>query len=460
MDPVPMNPVPMSRARRRTLAVLCMALVVIVIDNTILAVAFPSIATGLDADEAALQWIGSAYGLVLAGLLLPLAVVGDRHGRRRMLMIGLAVFGVASAAAAFAPTTTMLVLARGAMGVGGACAMPATLSTIGNVFPGQERGKAISVWAGVAGLATAAGPVIGGLLLARFWWGSVFLVNVPVVLVTLALTWRWVPESRDRESPRVDVRSALCWWGALTAAIVAVIEGPQQGWLSPIVLGAAALGALFLFGFGRSEARSSGPLIDEATRRDPRLRWGAATMSALFFTLMGMQFVLTQWIQGPLRESAMVAGLFFVPMAVSSLLTALANPRWVRAHGHGPVAACGLAGAALGAAIAALAVVAESLPGVAVAGVFVGFGVGAAAASGAELIMSSAPPERAGSASGVNETLVEAAGALGIAVLGSVLVETGSFAWPLPVAALAAAVVAVGVMRGLTPRPARDAGHR
>ena len=188
---------------------LCLALTVVVIDNTILAVAFPSIQRGLDTDESGLQWIGSSYGLVLAGLLLPLAVIGDRHGRKRMLMIGLTIFGVASVAGAFADSAATLTVARGLMGIGGACAMPATLSTIGNVFPEEERGQAIAVWSGVAGIATAAGPVIGGLLLAHFWWGSVFLVNVPVVLVTLVLAAWWVPASRDPESPRVDTRSAL-----------------------------------------------------------------------------------------------------------------------------------------------------------------------------------------------------------------------------------------------------------
>ena len=152
----------MTPARKRALFVLCLALTVVVIDNTILAVAFPSIQRGLDTDEAGLQWIGSSYGLVLAGLLLPLAVIGDRHGRKRMLMIGLTIFGVASVAAAFADSAAALTVARGMMGIGGACAMPATLSTIGNVFPEEERGQAIAVWSGVAGIATAAGPVIGG----------------------------------------------------------------------------------------------------------------------------------------------------------------------------------------------------------------------------------------------------------------------------------------------------------
>jgi MFS family permease len=431
--------------------VLCVALAIIVIDNTILAVAFPSIERGLHTNETGLQWIGSAYGLVLAGLLLPLAVVGDRHGRKGMLMIGLVIFGIASGFAAFAGSALALTVARGAMGIGGACTMPSTLSLLGNIFPEHERGRAISIWAGVAGLASAAGPVAGGLLLAHFWWGSVFLVNVPIVIVALALTALWVPRSHDATSPRLDRGSAVLWWGALSALIFAIVEGPERGWSSPVVLVAAIGAAALLVGFVRREDRSPAPLIELDTRRDPRLRWGAATISALFFGVMGTQFVLTQWIQGPQGRSALAAGLYFVPTAIGSVVCALANPRAVARFGHGPVAATGLLSLAVGGAVAAVAVAAGSLGWVAVAGAFVGIAIGAASASGVELIMSSARPERSGSASGVNETLVEAAGALGIAVLGSVLVETGSYAWSLPVVAAVAAVAAVGTARALSP---------
>jgi len=448
----PVEAYPGGHPRRwRALIVLCLALSVVVIDNTILAVAFPSIRTGLHTDETGLQWIGSAYGLVLAGLLLPLAVVGDRRGRKGLLMLGLVIFGVSSVAAAFATSTVALVVARGCMGVGGACTMPSTLSVLGNIFPEEERGKAISVWSGVAGLATAVGPVVGGLLLAHYWWGSVFLVNVPVVIVALVLTARWVPRSHDPASPPVDRWSALLWWSALTAIILAVVEGPQRGWTSPLVLAAAVAGAVLLVAFARREEHSPEPLIEDETRRDPRLRWGAATITALFFGVMGTQFVLTQWIQGPEGHSALAAGLYFVPTAVTSVVFALLNPRWAARWGYGVMAAIGLAVTALGALVAALAVMGESLPGVVVAGALVGAGIGMGAVSGVELIMSSARPERAGSASGVNETLVEASGALGIAVLGSVLVETGSYAWPMPVVAVVAAGTAIGIAWAFRP---------
>jgi len=436
-------------ARRRALAVLCLALAVVVIDNTILAVAFPSIRVGLHTDETGLQWIGSTYGLVLAGLLLPIAVLADRHGRKGVLMLGLVIFGSASAFAAFAGSALTLAIARGAMGVGGACAMPATLSMLGNVFPPDQRGRAIAIWSGVAGGATAIGPLAGGLLLEHFWWGSVFLVNAPVAALTLVLAARWLPRSTDPQSPPVDRGSALRWWGALTALLVAVIEGPRLGWLSPGVLGAAGACVVLFVAFGRREAHSAGPLIEAATRRDPRLRAGAATMAALFFGVIGMEFVLTQWIQGPEHRSALTAGLYFVPTAVASLGFALLNPRGVARFGHGPVAAAGLVAAGLGSVVAAVAVAGGSLGGLVAAGLLVGIGIGAASASGVELIMGSARPERAGSASGVNETLVEAAGALGIAVLGTLLVESGSFVWPLPVVGVVQVAAGIGVWRVL-----------
>ena len=318
------------------------------------------------------------------------------------------------------------------MGVGGACTMPSTLSVLGNIFPDHERGKAISVWSGVAGLATAVGPVVGGLLLARFWWGSVFLVNVPIVIVALVLTARWVPRSTIRRRRR-STGGARCSGGARSPASSWPSSKARSGvgrrrWCSRPAIG----GALLFLAFAEREERSAEPLIEDETRRDPRLRWGAATVTALFFGVMGTQFVLTQWIQGPQGHSALAAGLYFVPTAVTSVVFALLNPRWAARWGYGVMAAVGLGVTALGALIAAIAVTTENLPGVVVAGALVGVGIGIAAVSGVELIMSSARPERAGSASGVNETLVEASGALGIAVLGSVLVETGSYAWPLP----------------------------
>jgi MFS family permease len=423
----------------------------VALDNSILNVALPHIRDQLGASESGLQWITTAYSLVLAGLLLPLGVVADRRGRKGMMVAGLTVFGVASACAAFTTSTGVLVAARGAMGVGGACAMPATLSIIGNIFPAHERPRAIALWSATAGMTSAAGPVVGGLLVDRFWWGSVFLVNVPLAIAVVVGAVILVPESRDATSPRVDRRSALAWWGALTAAIYAIIEEPHRGFGSGWVLAAIVVAVVLFVLFRIQERRTDGPLVDAVTAADPRLWAGVATMGAMFLTMFGTQFVVTQWLQGPRSLSALGAGLCFVPAAVASMGLGLANPRLVDRWGHGPVAATGLGLCAVGALGTSLAILAESTPVAIVLFACIGGGLGLAAPSGSELLMQSAPPARAGSVAGVNETIVEAAGALGVAVLGSVLAGSHSFARPLPVAAFVCALAAVVVLRLLRP---------
>ncbi len=447
------------------LVVLCLALSMIVIDNTILAVAIPSLGRALHADETDLQWIATSYGLVLAGLLLPLAVLGDRYGRKGLLLTGLVVFGAASGAAAFATSPLMLTVTRGVMGVGGACTMPATLSILGNVFHEDERGRAIAIWSGIAGVASAAGPIAGGLLLAHFWWGSIFLVNVPLATIAIIAGALLVPTSRDPAAQPLDRGSALRWWAALTAALVAIIEGPQQGWTSAVVLGASLLAVVFLALFVHRERVSYRPMIPRATVRDPRLRWGAINMGALFFAAFGVQFVLTQWLQGPRHHSALGAGAFFIPNAVAAVIASSQNPRLAARFGHGLLAAGGLACLAAGAAATGICIALSSEVGVFVAAAFVGYGVGTAAPSGAELIMSSASADNAGAAAGVNETIVEASGALGIAVLGTVLASRGlahnsAYAWPTPVAAVVALAAAFGVRRGLRLSGRRRTNHR
>jgi MFS family permease len=424
----------------------------VALDNSILNVALPSIRDQLGASESGLQWITTTYSLVLAGLLLPIAVIGDRHGRKGLLLAGLGIFGGASLLAAFTTSTGVLVAARALMGVGGACAMPATLSIIGNIFPEHERPRAIAIWSATAGMTSAAGPIAGGILLDRFWWGSVFLVNVPLAVALIVGAAVLVPESSDDTSPKVDRRSALAWWAALTFTLYAIIEAPQQGIRSPSVLAAIAAAIVLFVLFRLQEQRTDGPLVDAETAADPRLWAGMATMGAMFLTLLGSQFVVTQWLQGPRSLSALAAGLCFVPGAVTSMTLGLLNPRLVGRWSHATIAATGLGLVAVGAAGAGLAILAESVPAAVALFALVGAGVGLAAPTGAELIMSAAPPARAGSAAGVNETIVEAAGALGVAVLGSVLAGSHSFARPLPVAALVAVSAAWFVLRLLRPQ--------
>ncbi len=434
------------------LAVLCLALCAIVIDNTILNVALPTLRRSLHASESDLQWVTTAYALTLSGLLLPLGVLGDRFGRRGLLLVGLAIFGGASALAAFTSSPLQLAVARGAMGIGGAATMPATLSILGNIFSEAERARAIAIWTSVAGVAAAAGPVAGGLLLSRFWWGSVFLVNVPVVVIAIGAAITWLPGSRAPGARAIDGRGAPLWAGALALLLFAIIEGPVRGWRSPAVVAAFLTCAALMALFAREERRVATPMLAPAAARDPRMQAGAVTVVAMFFAVFGMQFTLTQWIQGPRGHSALAAGLSFMPMALITVVTATRNPALARRWGARRVVAGGLATMAAALLLAAWAVSARQL-GLAVAAlVLLGAGQGAAIPSGVELIMMSVPPAQAGSAAGVNETLVEAGGSIGVAVLGSTLAAGAGFSVPLVIAAAAVLLAAGAVYRLLSPR--------
>ncbi len=405
--------------RWRILAVLCAALCIVALDNTILAVAVPSVGTALGADETALQWITAAYSLVLAALLLPLAGLGDRFGRKGLLLVGLSLFGLASVAAALATTSAQLVAARGLMGVGGAATMPATLSVLGNVFPDHERGRAIAVWSGVASIAGGAGPLVGGLLLAHFWWGSVFLVNVPIIIGVFLAAALLVPTSKDPASPPVDVVGSVLWAAALALVLFALIEGGESGLADVRIPALLAAGTALLVVFAWWERRSDHPLLSPSVVADRRMQAGMVAVPVVFFCVFGAQFVLTQWLQGVRDLSPLAAGLCFVPNGVLIFTGSLLSTRVVAALGLARAAAAGLLliAAALASGAAFHAGVAPVVVAIAVAGL----GVGLAVPPSVELIMGSVPPQQAGQAAGINETIVETGGALGIAVLGTIL---------------------------------------
>ncbi len=434
------------------LAVLCLALCAIVIDNTILNVALPTLRRELHATETDLQWITTAYALTLSGLLLPLGVLGDRFGRRGLLLGGLTVFGAALAVAAFTSSPLQLALARGVMGIGGAATMPATLSILGNIFREQERARAIAIWTAVAGVAAALGPIAGGLLLSRFWWGSVFLVNVPVVAIALAGVTVLLPSSRAPVARAIDGRGSVLWAGSLALLLFAIIEAPVRGWRSRAVVGALVVGITLMALFAREERRARAPMLGPSVARERGMQAGAVTVIGMFFALFGAQFTLTQWVQGPRGHSALVAGLCFTPMALATVVMATRNPALARRWGSRAVVAGGLATMALGLVLAGWAVSGTSLLPVVAALVVSGAGQGAAIPSGVELIMRSVPPAQAGSAAGVNETLVEAGGAVGVAVLGSTLAAGAGFGVPLLLAAAVALLAAGAVYRILRPQ--------
>src|SRR4051794_1868198 len=303
-----------------TLAVLCLSLLVIGLDNTILNVALPTIQHDLDASSSQLQWIVDAYMLVFAGVLLTAGALGDRFGRKRALSAGLAIFGAGSALSALAGSAEMLIATRALMGIGGAFIMPSTLSILTATFPASERGRAIGIWAGVSGLGIAIGPVTGGWLIEHADWSWIFLVNVPVVALAL-VAGRWlVPESRDTSAPALDWPGFALSFASLSVLVWGLIEAPSRGWTSALVLGAFAFALAGLAVFGWWERRAPAPMLEVTLFRNPRFTASSAAISLAFFALFGMIFFLTQYLQEVRGYTALEAGLRTMPVAAGLIL--------------------------------------------------------------------------------------------------------------------------------------------
>jgi EmrB/QacA subfamily drug resistance transporter len=413
-----------SRAWRRwaALSVLCLSLLAVVIDNTIVNVALPTLVRELDADVAGLQWVVDAYTLVFAGLLLVAGALGDRFGRRRTLMAGLAVFGIASAGAAYAGGLDGLILARAVMGAGAAFIMPATLSLLISVFADtRERALAIGIWAATAGLGVALGPVCGGVLLDHFWWGSIFLVNVPLTAVAVIAGLRLLPESRDPAAGHIDWPGAALSVVGLVALVWAIIEAPSNGWTSGPVVIAGALAVAALVAFVIRQRHAADPLLDLRLFADPRFTAASSTIMLLFFALFGFLFLSTQYLQFVLDYSASAAGVRVLPYAAAMLVFAPLSARFVARLGTRRVVTAGMLIFSLGLATAATVTSGTGYGRLAIALLLMGMGMGLAGAPATESIMSSLPPDRANIGSAVNDTTRELGGALGVAIVGSII---------------------------------------
>jgi EmrB/QacA subfamily drug resistance transporter len=413
-----------SLVGRRWLAlgVLCTSLFVIVVDNTIVNVALPTLVRDLGANVSELQWVVDAYTLVFAGLLLLAGTLGDRFGRRRTLLLGLAVFGIASGAAAFASGVDQLVIARAVMGAGAAFIMPATLSLLTSVFTDtRERTLAIGIWAATAGVGVALGPVVGGVLLDRFWWGSIFIVNVPIVVLAIVAGRRLVPESRNPNAHRIDWTGAALSGVGLVALVWAIIEGPSKGWTSLPVLGALALATVALLAFVMWQRRVAEPLLDVRLFRDPRFTAASVTIMVLFFALFGFLFLSTQYLQFILGYSPSAAGVRMLPYAGAMIVAAPLSAKFVARLGTKRVVTAGMLLFATGLAIAATVTTSTGYGRLSIAMLFMGVGMGLAGAPATESIMGSLPRDQANIGSAVNDTTRELGGALGVATVGSIL---------------------------------------
>jgi EmrB/QacA subfamily drug resistance transporter len=408
------------RRRWWTLGVLSLVLVVIGMDNLIVNVALPTLVRDLGASGNQLQWIVDAYMLVFAGLLLSMGSLGDRFGRKRALTAGLVVFVAGSVAAAFAGSAEVLIATRALMGVGAALIMPSTLSIITNTFPSDERGRAIGVWAGVAALGIILGPVVGGWLLDRYWWGSVFLVNVPIVAVALVAAWPLVPESRDPNATPLDPAGALLSITALVALVYGIIEAPTNGWGDPVTLSMFGAAALLLTLFVAWERRSPHPMVNMAFFANPRFSAASVTLALASFAMVGTLFVLTQHLQFVLGYTPLQAGVRMLPalsLMVSAPLSALA----VQRLGTKAVVVAGMLIVAVGLWLFSTATVADGYGPVGWSLVVFGIGMGLTLAPATDAIMGSLPLAKAGVGSAMNDTTRLVGGALGVAVFGTVM---------------------------------------
>ncbi len=418
---------PLVYARRwKTLAVLCASLVIVIVGNTVLNVALPTLQRpeelgGIGASNTDVQWIVDAYALVFAGLLFTAAALGDRFGRKGALQSGLVVFGLGSLLGALSSSASMLIVARSIMGVGAAFVMPSTLSILTNVFPRRERPKAIAVWAGISGAGAAIGPLTSGFLLEHVWWGSVFLINVPIIAIALIAGYVLVPKSKDEHETPLDPVGALLSIVGLSALVYAIIEAPNHGWTSATTLAWFGGAALALVLWGLWEWRNRHPMLDLTLFQNPRFAVASGGITLVFFAMFGMFFMLTQYLQGVLEYSPLGAAVRLLPISLVMMTVAPQTPKLVARYGANVVGTGGLlvVAAAMG-GIALLGTDTTYLQLIITMMVMAG-GMALTMTPMTTQLMMAVPLNRAGMGSATNDTTRELGGALGVAVLGSLL---------------------------------------
>ena len=411
-----------SGARWLALAVLCVSLLIVTLDNTVLNVALPTLVRDLHATTTQLQWIVDSYVMVFAGLLLVAGSLADRLGRKRVFLAGLAAFAAGSTWAAFSGSVGVLIAARASMGIGGAMMMPATLAIITDMFGDPaERQRAIGIWAGTSGVGIALGPIVGGLLLARFWWGSVFLINVPVAVLGAACAFWLIPDSRNPAAQAPDLPGAVLSVTGLGLVLWSLIEAPVRGWSSPVVIGAGAGGLVVLAVFAAWERASSHPMLNVGFFRRRRFSAAISSLGLVTFGLFGTLFVMTQFLQFGLGYSALQAGVRVLPAAGAIAVVAPLSTLLVRTAGTKLTVGAGLLIVAGGLWQLSTVTAATTFTGVLPGLILLGVGAGLAIPSATESVMGSLPPEHTGVGSATNGAFLQIGGALGVAVIGSLL---------------------------------------
>ncbi|MGA5215111.1 DHA2 family efflux MFS transporter permease subunit [Streptomyces cinereoruber] len=415
-----------SAASRRWagLAALVVALLTVGLDLMVLNVALPTLAGDLEASTTQLQWIVNAYTLVFAALMLPAGGLGDRYGRKRLLLAGLAAFVAASAWAAFSGTARSLIAARAFMGIGAAVIVPLSLGILPVFFPPEQRRRAIAVWVGALGIGLPLGPIVGGWLLKHYWWGSVFLINVPVGALALFAAAVLLPESRDPAAPPLD-RPGISTSVLGTAALVyGIIQGPEDGWSHPGVLVAIGAGVLLLVVFWFRERRTAHPLIDLRLFSNPSFTWPTLAATAGTFTLVGALFVVPQYLQILGGHSAFGAGVRLVPLVLAILIAASAVDKIVTRIGAKIPMVTGLAIAAAGFALYSAVSPASTYAFTATCLAVIGLGAGVALAPAVDAVMATLPEHCAAAGSGLLMAIRQVGAAFSVAILGTVLNAT------------------------------------
>lgn len=436
------------------LVVLMLPLFVLSIDVSVLYLAAPHLDVALRPSPTQLLWILDIYGFVIAGSLLTMGRIADRIGARRLLMIGSSLFAAASVAAAFAPSAEWLIACRAAMGLSGATLMPSTLALIKAMFTDEhQRRRAVAIWMSVFSGGVAVGPVIGGAILEAFWWGAVFLLALPPMAAVVLAGPFLLPEQREERPGRVDLMSVGLSYSAMLALVWAlkqVAAGENVGWAVPVAL----LGLISGWAFWRRQPRLRKPLLDRTLFEVPRLRRAVLLLFSGLLVVNAVFYLYPQLLQLDLGLSVLVAGLWVMPVAVSSMLATLATPLLVRRFGVERVIATGLAVAASGLGAAAVASLIGGLPALVVAVAWTVIGVAPLPTLATDQVIGAAPADRAGSASALTETAGELAVGLSVALVGSLVIAAGALDRGL----LVTGILGAGLIGGLALREARTGG--
>jgi EmrB/QacA subfamily drug resistance transporter len=407
--------------RKWSLGILSVALIIIGLDVTVLNVAIPTLQAELQATAAGLQWIINAYILVFAGVLLTMGTLGDRFGRRLAFQAGLVIFGLASVGAALSETTSQLIIGRAFQGIGGALIMPSTLSVIVDIFPREERAKAIGIWSGMAAIGIPGGMIAGGWLLENYFWGSVFLLNVPVVLVALIGSVLVIPESRDENAKSIDFVGAVISMISLSALIYAIIEAPEKGWLSGVTLGGFAITIVFGAIFVWYEKRQEHPMVDLNLFKNARLSAAAGSIGIAFMAMLGMMFLLTQYLQFVQGYSPLDTGYRLVPMALGFLVGAPTSAAFVAKTNSKVVMSVGMLLVAISVGSMALLAVETTYWWTGTLIFLMGLGMANTMAPATDSVMAAVPEAQAGVGSALNDTVRQIGGALGVGIFGSIM---------------------------------------